>query len=154
MVRRAAVSARYGRGSVGSAGNEVECDPWPVAGPGSGVGSSESALGQVSSSGRWRVQLQSLDYPNQCLCQEPFPAGENPVAVSGTSESALGRRPLWKVVDPVFGIWAVRVGTQDEPGLTVGGARELHVPGAQVPKPPRRTARAATRTVLIQGECY
>ena len=113
MVRRAAVSTRYGRGSVGSAGSEVECDPWPVAGPGSGVGSSESALGQVSSSGRWRVRLQSLDYPNHCLCQDPFPAGENPVAESGTSESALGRRPLWKVVDPVFGIWAVRVGARN-----------------------------------------
>ena len=77
-----------------------------------------------------------------------------PGAVSGGRESSggvwgvLGQRQLWKVVDPVFGIWAVRVGIRNEPGLTVGGARVLHVPGAQVPKPPRRTARAATRCSL------
>jgi hypothetical protein len=51
---------------------------------------------------------------------------------------------------PVSGFWAVPFGGRSEPGVTVGmWARELHVPGAQVPKPPRRSARAATRTCTL-----
>ena len=86
VLRRTAVSARHAearcvwreRGHVG---------PLVHGRAGAGVGSSESAPGRVSSIGGWRVQLRRLDSPSQCLCQDPFPAGENPVAESRPSES-------------------------------------------------------------------
>ena len=49
---------------------------------------------------------------------------------------------------------AYRVKVQEQSGWGVEEARELHVPGAQVPKPPRRTARAATRCFGRGGSSY
>ena len=125
---RAAVSDGSGQDLADSARSEVESALRPVA---------------VSEGGVWvvRVGAQAGSALRQAV---------NPVAESGPSESAL--RP-----GTLPGRWWIQwaesgpseSAPRSEPGGVVGKVCGLHVPGAQVPKPPRRTARAATRTCTL-----